>query len=175
MISPQEPRGSRPVVATSMLVDARVRAVPWRDLVRLRPAERLRELLLPIPWLLVALLAAQRSAWVLALLGSFYFFLAGLRLVHDTFHGNLGLRAWANDVILLVLSALMLGSMHAVRLTHLQHHRECLGPDDVEGASARRSAAGALSGASSSRSNCISQLYVSQARVKHDGLWRSSR
>lgn len=90
MISPQEPRGSRPVVAASMLVDARVRAVPWRDLVRLRPAERLRELLLPIPWLLMALLAAQRSAWVLALLGSFYFFLAGLRLVHDTFHGNLG-------------------------------------------------------------------------------------
>jgi fatty acid desaturase len=144
MISPQEPRGSQPVVAASLLVDARVRAVPWRDLVRLRPAERLRELLLPIPWLLVALLAAQRNAWVLALLGSFYFFLAGLRLVHDTFHGNLGLRTWANDVILLVLSALMLGSMHAVRLTHLQHHRECLGPNDIEGTWARRNAAGAL-------------------------------
>lgn len=38
----------------------------------------------------------------------------------------------------------MLGSMHAVRLTHLQHHRECLGANDVEGTSARRSAAGAL-------------------------------
>lgn len=144
MIASEKPRGSRRPDAPSLLADARVRAVPWRDLVPLRPAERLRELLLPLPWLLVALLAAHRSAWILALLGSFYFFLTGLRLVHDTFHGNLGLRGWANDVVLLVLSALMLGSMHAVRLTHLQHHRECLGANDVEGASARRSAAGAL-------------------------------
>jgi len=38
----------------------------------------------------------------------------------------------------------MLGSMHAVRLTHLEHHRDCLGPQDVEGATARRSGLGAL-------------------------------
>ncbi len=144
MIASEKPRGGRHLDPASLLTDARVRAVPWHDLVPLRPAERLQELFLPVPWLLVALLAAHYGAWILALLGSFYFFLTGLRLVHDTFHGNLGLRARVNDVILLVLSALMLGSMHAVRLTHLQHHRECLGANDVEGASARRSAAGAL-------------------------------
>jgi fatty acid desaturase len=44
----------------------------------------------------------------------------------------------------LVLSVLMLGSMHAVRVTHLEHHRDCLGPEDTEGATARRGAAGAL-------------------------------
>ena len=110
----------------------------------MRPAERLRELLLPVPWLLLALFGAHDTRWVLALVGSFYFYLTGLRVVHDTFHGNLGLRAWANDVVLFALSVLMLGSMHAVRLTHLQHHRECLGPNDVEGAAARRSALGAL-------------------------------
>jgi fatty acid desaturase len=38
----------------------------------------------------------------------------------------------------------MLGSMHAVRVTHLQHHRDCLGPDDVEGRTARQSAWRAL-------------------------------
>ena len=38
----------------------------------------------------------------------------------------------------------MLGSMHAVRITHLQHHRDCLGPDDVEGQTARRSALRAI-------------------------------
>src|SRR5882724_4871130 len=117
MIASENPRGSRAPDAATLLVDARVRAVLWRDLVPLRPAERLQELLLPVPWLLVALLAAHRGAWILALVGSFYFFLTGLRLVHDTFHGNLGLPAWSNDVVLLVLSALMLGSMHAVRLT----------------------------------------------------------
>ena len=127
-----------------MLVDRRVRAMPWRDLVPLRPAERLEELLLPLPWLLLGLLAAHHALWVLALAASFYFFLTGLRLVHDTFHGNLGLRTWPNDLVLLVLSALMLGSMHAVRLTHLQHHRDCLGENDTEGAAARRTLAGAL-------------------------------
>jgi len=128
----------------TLLVDHRVRSVPWRDLVPLRPAERLWELLLPLPWLLLGLTAAHYGLWTVALAGSFYFFLTGLRLVHDTFHGNLGLRAWANDAVLLVLSGLMLGSMHAVRLTHLQHHRDCLGANDVEGVAARRSAAGAL-------------------------------
>ena len=138
------PDSGRHLQAGSLLVDARVRSVPWRDLVTLRPAERLRELLLPLPWLLLALLAARHALWVLALAGSFYFFLTGLRLVHDVFHGNLELRPWGNDVVLLVLSALMLGSMHAVRLTHLQHHRDCLGAGDVEGGAARRGAGGAL-------------------------------
>jgi fatty acid desaturase len=144
MISAELPDGGRRLQAGSLLVDARVRSVPWRDLVTLRPGERMRELLLPLPCLLLALLAARYALWVLALAGSFYFFLTGLRLVHDVFHGNLGLRAWGNDVVLLVLSILMLGSMHAVRLTHLQHHRDCLGAGDVEGGAARRGAGGAL-------------------------------
>jgi fatty acid desaturase len=136
-------RTPRPQVL-SLLVDARVRSVRWRDLVTLGTGERLRELLLPVPWLLLGLFAARHGLWVLALAGSFYFFLTGLRLVHDAFHGNLGLRPWGGDVVLLVLSVLMLSSMHAVRLTHLQHHRECLGDEDVEGAVARRSGLGAL-------------------------------
>jgi fatty acid desaturase len=36
-----------------------------------------------------------------------------------------------------VLSILMLGSMHAVRFNHLQHHRHCMGDDDVEAMGAR--------------------------------------
>ncbi len=128
----------------SLMQDPRVRAVPWRDLVDLSPRERVGELLLPLPWLLLALLAARSGLVLLALAGSFYFYLTGLRLVHDTFHRNLGLPAWGNDAVLLVLSVLMLGSMHAVRVTHLQHHRDCLGPEDREGATSRRSAAGAL-------------------------------
>ena len=37
----------------SVLLDPRVRSVPWRDLVALRARERARELLLPLPWLLL--------------------------------------------------------------------------------------------------------------------------
>lgn len=121
------------------------RAEPeWRDLVTLRPSERLGEVLLPLPWLLAECLAVRHDLWPVALAASFYFYLTGLRLVHDSFHGNLGLPRRATDLLLLVMSVLMLGSMHAVRLTHLRHHRECLGDDDVEGSVAHRSAWGAV-------------------------------
>ena len=39
--------------------------------------------------------------------------------------------------MLFILSALMLGSMHAVQATHLHHHRYCLAHEDTEGAVAR--------------------------------------
>ena len=128
----------------SLLRDPVIRRIPWRDLAPLGPIERWRELLLPLPFLLLARLGAHLGLTVLMLLGSAYFFLAGLRLVHDAFHANIGLPRPANHAVLLILSGLMLGSMHAVRLTHLEHHRDCLGPHDVEGATARRSALGAL-------------------------------
>src|ERR1041385_4163616 len=35
------------------------------------------------------------------------------------------------------LSVLMLGSMHAVQVNHLRHHRYCLADEDVEAMSAR--------------------------------------
>lgn len=119
---------------------ARIRAVAWRDLATLRPAERARELLLPLPFLLAARAAYAADVPLLPWLASAYFFLAGLRLVHDAFHDNLALPRRAGHALLALLSALMLGSMHAVRITHLQHHRDCLGPDDVEGRTARGSA-----------------------------------
>jgi fatty acid desaturase len=119
---------------------ARIRAIAWRDLTALRPLEQAKELLLPLPFLLAARTAFAWDVPLLPWLASAYFFLAGLRLVHDAFHDNLALPRPASHTLLLALSGLMLGSMHAVRITHLQHHRDCLGPDDVEGQTARRSA-----------------------------------
>jgi fatty acid desaturase len=119
---------------------ARIRAIAWRDLTALRPAEQVRELLLPLPFLLAARLAFAFDVPLVPWLASAYFFLAGLRLVHDAFHDNLALPRRAGHALLVALSGVMLGSMHAVRITHLQHHRDCLGPDDVEGQTARRSA-----------------------------------
>ena len=127
-------------MSSSLLRAHRIRDIPWRDLVALRPIERWRELLLPIPFLVTARIAFAGDLIPLVLIASAYFFLAGLRVVHDVFHGNLALSRRGNDLVLLALSGLMLGSMHAVRLTHLQHHRDCLGPGDVEGNTARRSA-----------------------------------
>ena len=123
---------------------ARIRAIAWRDLTALRPREQLKELLLPLPFLLAARTAFAFDVPLVPWLASAYFFLAGLRVVHDAFHDNLALPRPASHALLGALSAVMLGSMHAVRITHLQHHRDCLGPDDVEGQTARRSALGAI-------------------------------
>lgn len=117
--------------------DPRLAAVPWRDLLVLRRAEVVGELLISLPWLLASCLLAAGGLWLPALACSFLFFLTGLRQVHNGFHLALGLSARATDWLLFVMSQLMLGSMHAVKINHLLHHRHCLGEDDLEAASAR--------------------------------------
>jgi fatty acid desaturase len=72
------------------------------------------------------------------------FFLSGLRQVHNAFHHALGLPRYVSDYVMLVLSVLMLGSMHAVQVNHLRHHRHCMAEDDIEAMSARLSAWDAL-------------------------------
>lgn len=124
--------------------DPRVRAVAWRDLVAVSPAEVAAELVLPLPWLVGSwMLAAAGHVW-LALPLSFVFFLTGLRFVHNAFHGALGLSRRATDGALWVMSVLMLGSMHAVRFNHLRHHQHCLDDEDIEGRSAAMSGWGAV-------------------------------
>lgn len=118
--------------------------IEWRDLVALRRVETVAELLLPLPWLAGSLALACYGFYPLALALSFVFFLTGLRLNHGGCHRAIGLGRRATDTVLLVLSVLMLGSMHAVRWNHLRHHRHCLAPDDIEAMGARRGGLGAI-------------------------------
>jgi fatty acid desaturase len=121
-----------------------LRPVAWRDLVPVNHWEVISELLLPAAWLAASLFAAGRG-WYAAALGlSFMFFLTGLRIVHNAFHGALGLPRQGNSVVLWTMSLIMLGSMHAVRFNHLRHHRMMLGEEDVEGRSAAMTAWRAL-------------------------------
>lgn len=124
--------------------DRRLRGVEWRDLVPLGPARTLWETTLSLPWLAASLTLAGAGRYGLALAASFFFFLTGLRQVHNGFHGALGLGPRATDRFLFLASLAMLGSMHAVRYNHLRHHRHCLGPEDVEGIGARMGAGRAL-------------------------------
>lgn len=73
----------------------------------------------------------------MALGASFFFFTAALRQAHDCYHRTLGLGKVATEIMLFVLSATMLCSTHAIRHTHLNHHRDPLGESDVEGNWAR--------------------------------------
>src|SRR5579859_1580331 len=117
--------------------DPRIRSLQWKDLTLLSSVEIVKELLLSLPWLLLSLWLASRGLFALALAPSFMFFLVGLRQVHNAYHYALGLSRRGCDWVMFALSALMLGSMHAVQINHLHHHRHCLGEEDVEGASAR--------------------------------------
>lgn len=119
------------------MAPAPIRSIPWRDLTRLTPLDAAAELALPLPWLALSWWLASRG-WIAPALGaSFMFYLTGLRVVHNGFHRALGLPGWATRVVLLALSALMLGSMHAVQHVHLRHHRFLLEDDDLEGACAK--------------------------------------
>ena len=113
--------------------------VQWRDLVSMTRTEKLLELLHPLPWLLTSIWLYSREHLLLGACASFYFFLTGLRLSHGAQHYSIGLPRWAQDLVLFSLSALMLGSMHAVQASHLHHHRHCLTESDAEGATARLS------------------------------------
>jgi fatty acid desaturase len=107
-------------------------SIPWRDLVPLTLLERWWETTLPFPWLVASIVAYSLGWWPLGVFASFFFFLTGLRLSHNAQHHAIGLGRWGHDLVLFILSPLMLGSMHAVRVTHLQHHKHCLEEDDVE-------------------------------------------
>jgi fatty acid desaturase len=118
-------------------LDPPVRAVEWRDLTELTTGEVIRELTLSLPWLALSLFSAHRALYVPALACSFMFFLAGLRQVHNAHHYALGLSRQPTEWVMFALSLLMLGSMHAVQINHLRHHRYVMDEDDVEAISAR--------------------------------------
>lgn len=123
---------------TTITLQSLKQQIKWKDLLPYKHHEIANELFLPVPWLLLALWAGhhiQSSLYWLpvVLIASFYFFLTGLRLAHNAFHYCIGLSKHATDVVMLVLSVFMLGSLHATQFTHLLHHRHCLKGGDIEG------------------------------------------
>ena len=107
--------------------------VEWRDLVALTRREVWVELTLPLPWLLFAIVAGHAGQHSLLVVATLVMFMMGLRVTHNAFHRNLGISRRAGDLVMFGLSVLLGGSMHAIRYTHLRHHHDCLGKEDVEG------------------------------------------
>ena len=111
------------IVRPDILQDPRVRSVQWKDLTHLSAVEIVKELFLSLPWLAISLWLASQGWFAVALAPSFMFFLVGLRQVHNAYHYALGISRQGCDWVMFALSALMLGSMHAVQINHLHHHR----------------------------------------------------
>ncbi len=116
----------------------------WHDLCALSPWQVIVEVTLPIPWLIAALAFGAFGLWYLTLLATFAMFMTGLRVTHNAFHNTVGLSKKGDDWLMFTLSVLLGGAMHAIEYSHLQHHRDCFGAKDIEGAIARLSFTQAL-------------------------------
>ena len=111
--------------------------IEWQDLRQLSLGETVYNTFLSLPFLLLSWWSAWQGWWLLALVATFFFFTAALRQAHDCYHRTLGVSKVATELILFMLSITMLCSTHAIRHTHLNHHRDPLGDSDVEGNWAR--------------------------------------
>jgi fatty acid desaturase len=111
-----------------------IKHVQWRDLVALTTTEKLIELTISVPWLAASLACYWAGGfWIIpGALGTFFFFLTGLRQSHNAQHYAMGIGRIAQDIVMLALSVVMMMSMHAVQVTHLIHHRHCLDDHDIE-------------------------------------------
>ena len=121
-----------------------LKQVQWKDLRKLSLREMLIENNLTLPWLLCSLLLAWWGYYLLALPFSAFFFLTGLRQVHNGFHQSLGTNKFLTWLSLYLNSILMLVSIHAVKFNHIRHHKYCLTEDDYEGKAAGMSWYGAI-------------------------------
>src|SRR5690606_17675505 len=74
---------------------------------------------------------------VLACGASYLFFAAAFRQAHDGYHHSLGTGKRTTTGILLLLSVLLITSLHSIRATHMEHHRNPLGDSDIEGSLAK--------------------------------------
>lgn len=127
-----------------MTHDEIVRKIEWKDLRTLSFSEMLIENNLTIPWALISWLLAYHEMYLLALPFSAFFFLTGLRQVHNGFHNALGTNRFLTWLSLFINSILMMVSIHAVKFNHLRHHKYCLSEEDQEGKSAHMTWYGAI-------------------------------
>jgi len=105
----------------------------WQDLIAYKNWEVAKELTLPVPWLVLFLWSIQHDFYLLSFFASAYFFLTCVRISHNSFHYSLGLTRNYTHWVMLMLSVVMLTSMHAAQFNHMQHHKHCLTKDDLEG------------------------------------------
>jgi fatty acid desaturase len=121
-----------------------LKKVEWKDLSQLSVREMLIENNLTLPWLAISLTLAYFQYYIWAIPFSAFFFLTGLRQVHNGFHNALGTNRFLTWFTLYSNSILMLVSIHAVKFNHIRHHQFCLTEDDYEGKAAGMTWYGAI-------------------------------
>jgi len=118
--------------------------VDWKDLRKLSPTEMLIENNLTIPWFVASMSLAYFGYYWVALPFTGFFFLTGLRQVHNGFHNSLGTNKFLTWLSLYINSVLLVSSIHAIKFNHIRHHKYCLADEDYEGKSAGMTWYGAI-------------------------------
>lgn len=114
-----------------------ISTVQWQDLRSLTQGQVAYNVILPYPFLLLSWWFASQSWYVLACGASYLFFASAFRQAHDGYHHSLGTGKRTTTAILLLLSVLLMTSLHSIRATHMEHHRNPLGDSDIEGGLAK--------------------------------------
>ena len=114
-----------------------INVVKWQDLRSLTRGQIAYNVILPYLFLLLSWWFASQSWYVLACGASYLFFAAAFRQAHDGYHHSLGTGKRTTTGILLLLSVLLITSLHSIRATHMEHHRNPLGDSDIEGSLAK--------------------------------------
>ncbi len=118
-------------------IKSAIASVKWQDLRQLTRGQIAYNIILPYPFLLLSWWFASQFWYVLACGASYLFFAAAFRQAHDSYHHSLGTSKRLTTVLLLLLSVLLITSLHSIRATHMEHHRNPLGDSDIEGSLAK--------------------------------------
>ncbi len=114
------------------------------DVPALKGWEVAREVGLPFAGY-AAVMVCLWAGWMgVGMVGTGVLFALSIRLAHDVHHNALRLPRWVNGMLLVVLSGMILSSMHAAKRAHLVHHHDPMGEDDLEGVPGRLGFWGAL-------------------------------
>ena len=123
-----------------------LKQIHWQDLCHLTLGQKLYNILLPYPFLLLSWYAINQSWYILAIICSYFFVVTAYRQGHDLFHHALGVNKHISTVLLFIISLLSFSSLHSMKYSHLFHHQHTLQENDTEGYLAHLPWYGALFG-----------------------------
>jgi beta-carotene hydroxylase len=115
------------------------------DLLELTRCQRIRTIFFPFLSFFAYWIFAWYGYWVFAFLSLVVMsFITYGSTSHDLVHNNLGLKRSTNELLLSVMEAISLRSVHAYQVAHLNHHARFPLDDDIEAEAARMSFARAI-------------------------------
>ncbi|MDO4250946.1 MAG: fatty acid desaturase [Moraxella sp.] len=107
--------------------------IDWQDLRHLNLWQKTYNIALPFIFLGLSWGCVHQGHLLIACVLSYFFTITAYRLGHDLYHRALGVHHHLATMLLLLISLVSFSSLHSMRYSHLEHHRNPLGEHDEEG------------------------------------------